>query len=51
MDNVKIEDQAYIGAGAVINQGEPGNPLVIRAGAVVGMGAIVTKSVPLGKRL
>lgn len=46
--NVVIEDHAYIGAGAVIKQGQPGTPLVIGQGAVVGMGAVVTKSVPPG---
>jgi sugar O-acyltransferase (sialic acid O-acetyltransferase NeuD family) len=46
--NVVIEDHAYIGAGAVIKQGQPGSPLVIGRGAVVGMGAVVTKSVPAG---
>jgi len=46
--NVVIKDHAYIGAGAVIKQGQPGNPLVIGQGAVVGMGAVVTKSVPPG---
>lgn len=43
--NVHIHDHAYIGAGAVIRQGEPGKPLVIGAGAIVGMGAVVTKDV------
>lgn len=46
--NVTIEDHAYIGAGAIIKQGQPGKPLVIGRGAVVGMGAVVTKSVPPG---
>ena len=46
--NVHIEDHAYIGAGAVIRQGRPGAPLTIGRGAVVGMGAVVTKDVPPG---
>lgn len=46
--NVHIEDYAYIGAGAVIKQGLLGAPLIIGRGAVVGMGAVVTKSVPPG---
>jgi sugar O-acyltransferase (sialic acid O-acetyltransferase NeuD family) len=46
--NVVIEDHAYIGTGAILRQGKPGEPLVIGRGAVVGMGAIVTKSVAAG---
>ncbi len=46
--NVTIEDHAYLGAGCIIRQGTPDAPLVIGRGAVVGMGAIVTKSVPPG---
>jgi sugar O-acyltransferase (sialic acid O-acetyltransferase NeuD family) len=46
--NVVIEDYAYIGAGAILRQGKPGQPLVIGRGATVGMGAVVTKSVPPG---
>lgn len=46
--NVRIEDHAYIGTGAILKQGTPEKPLVIGAGAVVGMGAVVTKSVPDG---
>jgi sugar O-acyltransferase (sialic acid O-acetyltransferase NeuD family) len=46
--NVVVEDHTYIGAGAVIKQGQPGQPLVIGRGAVVGMGAVVTRSVPPG---
>jgi sugar O-acyltransferase (sialic acid O-acetyltransferase NeuD family) len=47
--NVVVEDYAYIGAGAVIKQGLPGAPIVIGRGAIVGMGAVVTKSVLPGE--
>jgi sugar O-acyltransferase (sialic acid O-acetyltransferase NeuD family) len=43
--NVIIEDHAYIGTGAILRQGKPGAPLVIGRGAVIGMGAVVTKNV------
>jgi sugar O-acyltransferase (sialic acid O-acetyltransferase NeuD family) len=43
--SVVIEDHAYIGTGAMIRQGTPERPIVIGEGAVVGMGAVVTKSV------
>lgn len=46
--NVHIEDHVYIGTGAVIKQGKPGTPLVIGRGALIGMGAVVTKSVQPG---
>lgn len=46
--NIVIEDHAYIGAGAVIKQGTSDKPLRIGKGAVVGMGAVVTKDVPAG---
>lgn len=46
--NVVIGDHVYIGAGAIVRQGKPGEPLCIAEGAVVGMGAVVTKSVPAG---
>ena len=46
-----IEDHAYIGAGAVIKQGAPENPLVIEVGTVIGMGAVVTKSVAPGDKV
>ncbi|MDH2926809.1 acetyltransferase [Lonepinella koalarum] len=46
--NVHIEDHAYIGTGAVIKQGTPKRPITIGKGAVIGMGAVVTKSVPAG---
>lgn len=46
--NIVIEDHAYIGTGAIIKQGKLGSPLTIGKGAVIGMGAVVTKSVPAG---
>lgn len=46
--NVHIEDHAYIGTGAILKQGTPEKPLRIGRGAVVGMGAVVTKDVPAG---
>ena len=46
--NVHIEDHAYIGTAAVLKQGRPDKPLVIGKGAVIGMGAIVTKDVAPG---
>lgn len=46
--NVIIEDHAYIGTGAILKQGTEKRPLVIGAGAVVGMGAVVTRNVDPG---
>jgi sugar O-acyltransferase (sialic acid O-acetyltransferase NeuD family) len=46
--NVMIDDYAYIGSGALLRNGNPGNPLVIGRGATVGMGAVVTRSVAPG---
>ena len=46
--NVHIEDHSYIGTGAIIRQGTPNKPIVIGKGAVVGMGAVVTKDVAAG---
>ncbi|MNJ56020.1 putative acetyltransferase EpsM [compost metagenome] len=43
---VIIEDYAYIGAGVIIKQGTPNRPVVIGRNSIVGMGAVVTKSVP-----
>lgn len=45
--HVVIEDHAYIGTGVVIRDGTE-KPIVIGRGAIVGMGAVVTKSVPPG---
>ncbi len=46
--NVHIEDHAYIGTGAILKQGTSDLPLRIGRGAVVGMGAVVTKDVAPG---
>lgn len=46
--NVVIEDDVYVGTGAILRQGAPGKPLRIGKGAVVGMGAVVTRDVPPG---
>ena len=43
--NVQIHNHAYIGASAVIKQGTPNKPLIIGEGAIVGMGAVVTRDV------
>jgi sugar O-acyltransferase (sialic acid O-acetyltransferase NeuD family) len=47
--SVTIKDLAYIGAAAAIRQGNPSRPTVIGRGAVVGMGAIVLRSVADGE--
>ena len=47
--NVHIHDHAYIGTGALLRQGTPEKPLVIGKGAIVGMGAVVTRDVPAGE--
>lgn len=45
---VHIGDYAYIGTNAVIREGTSDRPIRIGVGAIVGMGAIVTKDVPDG---
>lgn len=45
---VVIEDDVYVGAGALLREGSPGKPLRVGRGAVIGMGAVVTKDVPAG---
>jgi sugar O-acyltransferase (sialic acid O-acetyltransferase NeuD family) len=46
--NVHIENYAYVGTGAILRQGKADAPLVVGEGAVIGMGAVVTKSVAPG---
>lgn len=45
---VVIDDYAYIGTGAMLKQGTLEAPLRIGRGAIVGMGAVVTRDVPDG---
>lgn len=47
--NVHIDDYVYIGAGVVIRDGSKNKPIKIGKGATIGMGAVVTKSVPAGE--
>lgn len=42
--NVHLRRGAYVGAGAVIKNGTPAEPLIIGAGTVIGAGACVTRS-------
>ena len=46
-----VEDHVYIGTGAVLRHGTPDKPLRIGRGAVIGMGAVVTRDVPPGVTL
>jgi sugar O-acyltransferase (sialic acid O-acetyltransferase NeuD family) len=46
--NVHIGDDVYVGSGAQIRNGTPEKPLRIGQGAVVGIGAVVTRDVPPG---
>lgn len=47
--NVHIDDYAYIGAGVIIREGSKEKPMKIGRGAILGMGAIVTKNVAAGE--
>ena len=43
--NVIIEDNVYIGTGAIIKQGKPDKPLIIGKNAIISAGSYVTKNV------
>lgn len=45
---VHVGDGVFVGAGAVIRNGQSGRPLTIGEGAVIAMGAVVTADVPAG---
>lgn len=45
---VEVGTRAFIGAGAIVKQGDFRKPRTIGAGAVVGMGAVVTNDVGAG---
>lgn len=47
--NVHLGDHVYVGAAAVIRNGSPSEPLIVGEGAVIGMGAVVTRSVRAGE--
>jgi len=49
--HVVVEDEAFVGAGAVLVDGTSDHPLRIGRGAFVCAGAVVTKSVPAGARV
>ena len=44
--NTIIGDFAYLGTSCILKHGTPDKPLRIGKGAVIGMGAVVTKDVP-----
>jgi acetyltransferase-like isoleucine patch superfamily enzyme len=49
--NVVIEDDVYVGTGAIIFQGKPNKPIIIGRTSIIGAGSVVTKSVPAGIKI
>lgn len=45
LGTVHVDDDVFVGAGAMIRNGSPERPLRIGRGATIGMGAVVTKDV------
>lgn len=46
--NVIIENNVFVGTGAIIRPGSTDKPLVISEGAIIGMGSVITKNVKAG---
>jgi sugar O-acyltransferase (sialic acid O-acetyltransferase NeuD family) len=46
--NVVIEDNVYVGTGAIIKQGKKGNPIILGKGSKIEAGSYVTKNVEPG---
>lgn len=44
--NIIIEDNVYIGSGAVIKNGLPNKKIIIGKNTVIGAGSVITKNVP-----
>ncbi len=44
--NVIIEDEVFIGSGAIIGNGTEKKPIVIGKGSVIGAGSIILKNIP-----
>jgi hypothetical protein len=44
--NIIVEDNVYIGSGAIIRQGTKSKPLVIGKNSIIGAGSLVLKDVP-----
>jgi sugar O-acyltransferase (sialic acid O-acetyltransferase NeuD family) len=44
--NIIIEDNVYIGSGAIIRQGTKSKPLIIGKNSIIGAGSVVLKDVP-----
>ena len=44
--NIKIEDNVFVGSGAIIKNGLPNKKIIIGKNSIIGAGAVITKNVP-----